>query len=387
MSKINLEARKERHRKLFEGRLNSLPSKLWFYITRFFRFLLSLKPARKRFSHFIHPLDHLPAPKRLYTQVALWSIAFLVLNSVNVTNAAVSGGEGVGAEYLALELSEGFITDEEGYLIKSTPLEGESLYDQNRLEQVEHEVQEGETLSLIAYRYGIGVSSIRYANPSINADYLKIGQKLQIPPKDGLYVEIKSGDTLAKLMEKHKGNLDKTKEFSGITDDSELIVGEKLFVMDGRPAVVYVAQSSADGSYVAPTQLYYDIPPNELGWIRPTQGKITQGYRAGHYAYDVADASRPPILAAAGGTVIKASSGTWGGGYGNHIIIDHGNGYQTLYAHCEVLYVNAGDVVTQGQVIAKMGNTGRVYGRTGIHLHIELSYNGQKLNPSVMGVW
>ena len=200
-------------------------------------------------------------------------------------------------------------------------------------------------------------------------------------------MEIKSGDTLAKLMEKHKGNLDKTKEFSGITDDSELIVGEKLFVMDGRPAVVYVAQSSADGSYVAPTQLYYDIPPNELGWIRPTQGKITQGYRAGHYAYDVADASRPPILAAAGGTVIKASSGTWGGGYGNHIIIDHGNGYQTLYAHCEVLYVNAGDVVTQGQVIAKMGDTGRVYGRTGIHLHIELSYNGQKLNPSVMGVW
>ena len=157
--------------------------------------------------------------------------------------------------------------------------------------------------------------------------------------------------------------------------------------------MVYVATNTSNysstytSSVAPPSQQYYDLPVSAEGWVRPTQGRITQGFRGGHYAYDVADTSKPPILAAAGGTVIKASSGTWGGGYGNHVIIDHGNGYQTLYAHAEVLYVNVGDSVSQGQVIAKMGNTGSVYGRTGIHLHFEITYNGTKLNPSVMGVW
>ena len=132
---------------------------------------------------------------------------------------------------------------------------------------------------------------------------------------------------------------------------------------------------------------YDNAPANPGGWIRPTSGSITQGYHSGHLAYDIADSSRPPIYAAAGGTVVHASSGTWGGGYGNNIIIDHGNGYKTLYAHCTELYVQEGDEVTQGQVIAKMGNTGNVRGRTGIHLHFELIYNGVKINPSNIGVW
>jgi murein DD-endopeptidase MepM/ murein hydrolase activator NlpD len=81
------------------------------------------------------------------------------------------------------------------------------------------------------------------------------------------------------------------------------------------------------------------------------------------------------------GTVIKASSGTYGGGYGNHVIIDNGNGIKTLYAHMEYLSVSVGDHVTQGQVIGKMGRTGNVRGRTGIHLHFEVIQNGVKKSP------
>lgn len=393
MSQINIEAKKERHKKLYEGQYHSFVGAIWFHFKKIFlKILRFLTPSRKRFSQFMHPLDNMPAPKRLYTQLSIWSIALLLLTSVNVTNASTTGGEGVGAEYLSLNMSENLITDEEGYLIKSMPLEGEAVYDQNRTENIMHEVQDGETLSLIAYRYGVSVNSIKYANKGLT-DFLKIGQELTIPPKDGLYVKVEKNDSLVKLVEKYKGNLEKTMEFNGITDDSELIADKDLFVIDGRPAVVYVAtkpiysSSSPSGSVAPPTTQYYNIPPNAQGWIRPTQGLITQGFHGGHYAYDIADRSKPPILAAAPGTVIKASSGNWGGGYGNHIIIDHGNGYQTLYAHAEVIYVNVGDVVQQGQVIAKMGATGNVRGVTGIHLHFELSYNGKKINPSVMGVW
>jgi murein DD-endopeptidase MepM/ murein hydrolase activator NlpD len=78
---------------------------------------------------------------------------------------------------------------------------------------------------------------------------------------------------------------------------------------------------------------------------------------------------------------VKASSGTYAGGYGNHVIIDHGNGYKTLYAHMDYLTVSQGQYVSQGEAIGRMGATGRVYGRTGIHLHFEVHQNGVKLNP------
>jgi len=112
-------------------------------------------------------------------------------------------------------------------------------------------------------------------------------------------------------------------------------------------------------------------------------GSITNGYKAGHYAIDIADRSKPAVWAAGGGTVVKASSGTWGGGYGNHVIIDHGNGVKTLYAHLDSLNVYDGQAVSQGDVIGIMGNTGRVYGATGIHLHWEVIDNGVKKNPTL----
>lgn len=322
--------------------------------------------------------------------MALFSIGLLLVTSVNTSTAFYSGGEGVGQEYLALEGVGTAITDEEGYTIKTMPLEGESLYDQNRTERSEHEVKEGETLSLIAYRYGISVNSIRYANPTLgSSDYLKVEQKLNIPPKDGLYVKIEKGNTLVSLMDKYKGNLEKTKVFNNLVDDSELVAGEEIFIIEGRPVVVTIAGTPirGGGSYIQTTPTYYNIPANAEGWIRPTFGILTNGYHAGHYAYDIADRNSPAILAAASGTVVYASAGSWDGGFGSNIWIDHGNGYRTHYAHMREIYVSSGEGVQQGQAIGKMGATGWVRGATGIHLHFELEYNGTKINPNVMGVW
>ena len=76
-----------------------------------------------------------------------------------------------------------------------------------------------------------------------------------------------------------------------------------------------------------------------------------------------------------------ASEYGWNGGYGNVIEIDHGNGLVTLYAHNKDLYVKVGNNVSRGQHIASMGNTGLVYGKTGIHVHFEVRLNGVKKNP------
>ncbi len=101
------------------------------------------------------------------------------------------------------------------------------------------------------------------------------------------------------------------------------------------------------------------------------------GYR-GHTGIDIGGVGYgTPIYAAADGVVIKAYKG-WTG-YGHHVIIDHGNGVQTLYAHCNALYVKAGDVVKQGDKIGGLGETGNAYGK---HLHFEIRMNGKYMDAA-----
>ena len=104
-------------------------------------------------------------------------------------------------------------------------------------------------------------------------------------------------------------------------------------------------------------------------------------------AIDIGDRSQPPVWAAGGGKVIKVVNNCdrvsygCGGGYGNNVIVDHGNGLKTLYAHLEYTSVSVGDQVAQGTVLGKMGRSGNVRGATGIHLHFEVQLNGKKEVP------
>lgn len=114
-----------------------------------------------------------------------------------------------------------------------------------------------------------------------------------------------------------------------------------------------------------------------LGW--PLQGHINSyyGYRWGgfHTGIDIAGSKGDPYVAAASGTVVSAG---WDGGYGYMILIDHGNGVLTRYAHSTKLLVSAGDHVSKGQTIGLVGATGNA---TGPHLHFEVISNGNTLNP------
>lgn len=127
-------------------------------------------------------------------------------------------------------------------------------------------------------------------------------------------------------------------------------------------------------------------PTGALQWPLTIPGTITSqfGYRTDpitgetsyHSGTDIAAPDGSPILAAAGGTVTIANAlDSWGGGYGYYIRIDHGNGLETLYAHCSAICVAAGQQVQAGQVIGYVGQTGRA---TGNHLHFEVYQNGQR---------
>jgi len=113
--------------------------------------------------------------------------------------------------------------------------------------------------------------------------------------------------------------------------------------------------------------------------VRPVSGVLTSrfGSRWGstHTGIDVGAPTGTSIKAAAGGTVIFSG---WKGTLGKLIVISHGNGIQTYYAHCSSLLVSSGQAVSAGQLIAKVGSTGR---STGPHLHFEIRVNGTAINP------
>jgi len=112
-------------------------------------------------------------------------------------------------------------------------------------------------------------------------------------------------------------------------------------------------------------------------FLWPTGGIITQYPIWYHMAFDIANGSAPGVAAATDGVVIIPGYMRYG--YGNHIIIDRGDGISTLYGHLSEIYVKAGDRVSRGQIIGRMGSSGR---STGIHLHFETRVNGVAVNPS-----
>lgn len=147
-----------------------------------------------------------------------------------------------------------------------------------------------------------------------------------------------------------------------------------------KPAPVVVTYKNTPSSGFS-TSVKVSSQKVNLGMnlVRPVSGVVTSryGYRWGstHTGLDIGAPSGTAIKAAAGGTVTFSG---WKGSYGKMIVISHGNGIQTYYAHCSSLLVSSGQTVSAGQVIAKVGSTGR---STGPHLHFEIRVNGSSINP------
>lgn len=277
------------------------------------------------------------------------------------------------------------VADDSGYLVKVNPQTSAS----NRIgltDYAVHTVEYGETLSVIAEKYGVSSQTIMWENNLANPNALRTGQSLLVPPVNGIGYEVKSGDNLQKIADKYEISMDSIIAQNNLSEQT-LYKGQELFLPGAEPiAPPVIASSSRNVNTYSNTRVVNAQPSTSTPavgkiFIYPTRGNVTQGYHGGHYALDIADRSKPPIWAAGAGTVEKVSTGTWGGGYGNHVIVNHGNGVKTLYAHMDSVGVFVGQQVSQGEVLGIMGNTGRVYGATGIHLHWEVIVNGVRQNP------
>ncbi|HUW22371.1 MAG TPA: M23 family metallopeptidase [Candidatus Bathyarchaeia archaeon] len=243
---------------------------------------------------------------------------------------------------------------------------------------VTYKVQEGDTLSSIALKFGVSEETIQWQDDLEDDAVLKIDQKLEIPPVTGMIHKVKRGETIHSIAKKYSVDPQQIVNwpFNSFTNDETfaLAVGQLLVVPEGikpkaLPAPEYLAQryrQTPSAGAVSAT--------GDFAW--PTFGGITQYFVWYHPAVDIANRDAPDVVAADSGRIVLVSYQKYA--YGNHVIIDHGNGFSTLYAHLSSIYVNQGQTVVRGNAIGRMGSTGR---STGIHLHFEIRLNGVAQNP------
>ncbi|MQC16644.1 MAG: LysM peptidoglycan-binding domain-containing protein [Chloroflexi bacterium] len=238
----------------------------------------------------------------------------------------------------------------------------------------EYEVLPGDTLSGIAAQFGIGVDYIRWNNVDVeDSDAIYPGLILQIPSVEGIIHSVLVNQTVTEIADRYDADWRDIVEFraNGLNGDPNNIQpGSLIMVPDGRKVTLVIAPPVRPGS---------DIPTaSENGWVWPALGMLSSPFGPAHpLGIDIAAPPGTPVYAANSGQV-SFVGGNPCCSYGYHIIIDHGNGYETLYAHMADFAVGVGGFVNAGDVIGDIGMTGRT---TGPHVHFELRRNGVYQNP------
>lgn len=269
-----------------------------------------------------------------------------------------------------------------------------------RFEISQYTVETGDTIMGIAEKFGLRPQTILWGNYYTLADdphKLRPGQELNILPVDGVYYQWSEGDGLNGVARFFGVTPEEIINFQGnhldanalgdwskpnIAKGTWLIIpgGEREFVSWSAPRISRTDPAVAKimgpgycgqvmdglvggGTYVWPAVEHY---LSGFDWSPETN----------HYGLDIAGNLGHAIYAADSGVVVYAGWNDWG--YGNVVVIDHGNGWQTLYAHLSSYTVSCGTSVTQGQVIAGMGSTGN---SSGPHLHFEMRNDAYKANP------
>lgn len=260
------------------------------------------------------------------------------------------------------------------------------------LEEKKYKVQEGDVLGTIASDHNLKLSQLLDLNPGMTENsMIKIDQELNVmvpepivkvmvdkevflkeeipyPKQVEENANMYKGDTKVKQEGKEglRAVTYRISQQSGQTVKKETIQEKVLsepvayIVMKGTKVI----PSRGDGSFVWPTVGGYVSSNMGYRWNRM------------HKGIDIARPSNRTIKSADNGVVVFAG---WDGGYGNKIIVDHQNGYRTVYAHLSSIHVNVGQTVPKGSQIGVMGSTGN---STGIHLHFEVYRNGALINPN-----
>jgi len=298
--------------------------------------------------------------------IIFFGVAFgpsLVRNTLNESEKQIVDGVG-GGEVLGLSLGEvGLVTLESDKPPSSVQ---------------DYMIRDGDTLSGLSVKFGSSADTIKWLNESVDWKKLKPGTVVKIPPVTGVVYKVKPGDTIYSIAKKFEANAQAIVDFPFNTFSNDetfaLVAGQTLVIPDGvMPDTPSVAPSARLANVLTPNA---GVVSATGSFVWPAAGRITQKYSWYHPAIDIASSEGGPILAADSGTVVTSGWSTVG--YGNHIVIDHGNGWKTLYAHLSVLSVSVGQGVSRGNTIGQMGSTGR---STGTHLHFEIIGPSAKVDP------
>jgi len=258
-------------------------------------------------------------------------------------------------------------------IISTTALSGGVV--PQRTEIIYYTVQIGDTVSTIARKFNITVNTVLWANNLSAFSLIRPGDQLMILPYSGLLYTVKSGDTVSRIAKTYKIEEDKILSCNDLSGG--LKAGQKI-ILPGASKITTVAKTSSYTGISAITNLV-KAPSSSGGsdkMLWPTVGhRITQYYSWRHTGLDIGNKTGTPIYAADAGTVEFAG---WSTGYGYNVLINHGGGIKTRYAHASKLFVKSGDRVDRGENIMAMGSTGW---STGPHLHFEVIINGKKYNP------
>ena len=247
-------------------------------------------------------------------------------------------------------------------------------------------VREDDSLSDIADMFDVSVNTILWANNLSAKTAVTTGTTLIILPVSGVRHTVGKGETFASLAKKFGSDAEEIASYNGLDADSGLTAGDLVIIPGGELAVAPAKKAAAKTTTKAATAAAKPKikTGGGMGSILPTgntsngassgfanpvpAGRLSQGIH-GWNGVDLAAPNGSPIYAASGGTVVVSRVGGWNGGYGNYVVIDHGNGVQTLYAHMSTDNVSVGQTVSRGEQIGTVGKTGQA---TGYHLHYEV---------------
>lgn len=271
-----------------------------------------------------------------------------------------------------------------------------------RLEVITYDVQLGDTVFGISEKFGLTPQTILWGNYNTLLDdshNLKAGQELNILPVNGTYYEWQDGDGLNGVADffgvapdvivSYPGNHLNSETIGdyarpNIAPGTQLIVpgGERLFISWSAP--IGITRENPASSYILGDGACEPISGGAIGFgtfVWPAASHFLSGYdwspQTNHRGIDIAGHEGAGIFAVDAGVVVYSGWNNYG--YGNVVILDHGTGFQSMYAHMSAIYVGCGQSIGQGEAIGAFGSTGR---SSGAHLHFELmtSVYG-KVNP------
>jgi murein DD-endopeptidase MepM/ murein hydrolase activator NlpD len=264
-----------------------------------------------------------------------------------------------------------------------------------RYEIQQYTVQLHDTLFIIASKYNIKPDTVLWGNPALagNPNTLSVGQQLNILPVDGALRIVQSGDTLAKIAKVFHSTVEEIVNFPGNDldpSDPQIKDGETIIIPGGwrdvtiwqLPVVSRHSTGTGSGSSGEPGACRgpFSGPTGTFTFAWPANNHYLSGNDYSptiHPGIDIAAGTGAPIYASDTGVVVFAGLSLYG--YGNLVIIDHGNGWQTAYGHLSQITVVCGGAIYQGQVLGLAGSTGN---STGPHLHFEMrSDTYGRVNP------